>query len=220
MNAVGEPSAELGRECLRGCGSSKRFSRGQHLLTAGTASDKVLLIESGVVKVVLSGRPGMESVAALHGRGTLIGERGVTTGQPRSAHVVGTLAGEAVHVSASVFLQLRDENPNVRALLEHTLRTRQRWADERLLAQMHSVRTRVVSFLLRWAHELGTPADDGLLMRGVSQKEIAQAVIASEKTVETVLGELRASGVLRTRRLGYLLTDPAELERSLENSDG
>lgn len=50
-------------------------------------------------------------------------------------------------------------------------------------------------------------------MRGISQREIAQALTASEKSVEVALRVLRNAALLETGRLSYLITDPVELQR-------
>ncbi|GAB3300316.1 helix-turn-helix domain-containing protein [Parasphingorhabdus pacifica] len=107
---------------------------------------------------------------------------------------------------------MQGQGSDVRELLDETWRKRQQNADDRQLAQTRDVPTRVASALLRWAKEFGRTTEQGLLMRGLSQKDIAQAVCASEKTVEAVLGDLRNAGLLRTERLRYWLPAPHALE--------
>lgn len=191
------------------------FQRGDRLITAGADSDEVLLVESGLVKVVLLARDGTESIVGLLGRGTLLGEAGVMGCQPRGAHIVALVAGRAVHLAGSTFLRLCNEDEGVRGLVDHTWRKRQQDADYRQLTQTRDVSTRVAMYLLRWARDLGGKSNGGLLLRGPSQRDIAQAISASEKSVEAALALLRGAGLLKTSRLTYLLTKPEALEQQL-----
>lgn len=204
---------------LRENGRAASFRRGEHLLTAGTASDKVLLLETGVAKVVLPTRDGAESVLGFLGAPDLIGERGVMSGRPRSAHVVALTNGRVVHVAARTFVRLRTEHADVLDLVDRILLRRQDTADARQLAAAHDVTARVAVSLLRWAREFGQQTENGLLMRGISQRDIAQALTASEKSVEVALRALRGAGLVHTGRLRYLLTDPAGVEERFGRPD-
>ncbi|MBW4721744.1 Crp/Fnr family transcriptional regulator [Saccharothrix obliqua] len=207
-------AADRGRAEVRAAGRSAPFRRGDRLITAGTPSDEVLLVESGLLKTLLPGH-GVEPLVGLAGRGDLTGELGVVHGRPRSAHVVALSAGRAVHLAASAFLRLRDQNEDVRALVDHTILKRLHDADERRLTQTMEVGSRVAAVLLKWVTEQGRRTDHGLRLDGLSQRDLADAVAASEKSVETALGGLRARGLLRTSRLSFTLTDPPALSRLL-----
>jgi CRP/FNR family cyclic AMP-dependent transcriptional regulator len=212
---VSDQLVDRGREALRAAGRQASFRRGECLIAVGATSSKVILIESGLVKVVLSGKDGVETVANVLGRGALLGESGVINDHPRSAQVLALRDGSAVHVAAQVFRRLHDEDAAVRHLVNRSWTDRQRDADHRQLCQAHDVLTRVGMTLLRWARSVGTPLGSGLLVRGLSQRDVAQAVAASEKSVEAALTRLRDSGLLATRRLAYLITKPEDLERLL-----
>jgi CRP-like cAMP-binding protein len=216
---MGDLSSDLGRAVLRTGRRSRLFSRGEHLITAGRASDEVLLLESGLVKVVLPTREAREPITGLYGPGDLLGEIGVTSGAPRSAHVIALVSGAAWHVAGSQFLALRDENPNVRRLIDETWRKRQRNADENQLRQMRDGASRVAMCLLSWAREFGTEIDSGLELRGVSQQDLAHAVAMSVKTIEPFLHELRKLGLVRTSRLWYRLPEPERLGHFIATPD-
>lgn len=164
------------------------------------------------MKAVLPARDGFDTVAGIYGPGDLLGEMGVMGHRPRSAHVIALSSGRAVHVSAQVFRRLQGEGSDVRELLDETWRKRQKYADDRQLAQARDVSTRVAMALLGWARMFGRATEQGVQVHGLSQRDIAQAVCASEKTVEAVLGELRSDGLLITQRLRYSLPYPRTLE--------
>lgn len=214
-----DDSSEAGRRILREVGRFAVFRRGDRLIVAGAVSDEVLLVEAGVVKAVLLDRDGTEKVVGLFGHGDLLGELGVTGHRPRSAHVVALSTGRAMRVPGDVFLRLQAKNRDVRELLDETWRKRQQHADDRQLAQNRDVTTRVAESLLRWAQAFGHATDQGLLMRGLSQRDIANAVSASEKSVEAALSELRAARLLRTGRLWYSLASPHALEKLIDDPE-
>ncbi|MEV6230825.1 Crp/Fnr family transcriptional regulator [Saccharopolyspora shandongensis] len=207
-----DDSRERGRLALRSAGRSASFRRGDRLIVAGSASVEVLLVEEGLVKAVLSDRDGAEPVVGLFGAGDLLGEIGVVGHRPRSAHIVALTSGIVVRVPGDVFRLMQQRDDDVRALLDESWWQRQRNADARQLSQTRDVRTRVATTLLSWARAFGRPTESGLLMRGVSQLDIAQAVCASDKTVDAVLASFRASGLLRTGRLWYQVLDPQAME--------
>ncbi|PRY36096.1 Crp/Fnr family transcriptional regulator [Umezawaea tangerina] len=204
---------EAARDALRAAGRPRPFAAGARLITAGSVSDEVLLVEGGAIKIVLADPDGAETLAGVYGPGALVGESGVMRGRPRSAHVVALTAGRAVHVAGSTFRRLVDENAAVRHLVDRTADDRRQVADDRQLRQTHDVLTRVGTVLLSWARTVGVPTASGVLVHGLSQRDIAQAVVASEKSVEAALGALRAAGVLTTSRLAIRITGPDELAR-------
>jgi len=179
----------------------------------------VLLLESGLVKVVLPTVEAREPITGLYGPGDLLGEIGVTSGAPRSAHVIALVAGAAWHMAGSRFLALRDD-ADVRHLIDETWRKRQRNADEHQLRQMRTGAARVAMCLLSWTCEFGTEIGSGLELRGVSQQDLAHAVAMSVKTIEPFLHVLRGHGLLETGRLRYRLPAPDRLGHFIATTDG
>jgi len=185
-------------------------------MMSGEPSTEVLLVESGAVKVVLLAPNGSESIVGILGPGELLGELGVMSGRPRNATVVGHLDGVAWHVARDVFLRLLERDRDISVLINNTLQDRLYHADNRQLAfAALDVPTRVAAQLLTWARSHGEQVDGGLRVHGMTQRDLALAVTASEKTVEAVLRDLRAAGLVRTSRRAYLLPDPVALERLL-----
>jgi CRP-like cAMP-binding protein len=213
-------SADRGRAVLRAGRRPRPFHRGEHLITAGMRSDEVLLLESGLVKVVLPTGAAREPITGLYGPGDLLGEIGVTSGARRSAHVIALVAGAAWHVAGSHFLALCDSDQDVRRLVDETWRKRQRNADENQLRQMRTGAARVAMCLLSWAREFGTETGCGLELRGVSQQDLAHAVAMSVKTIEPFLHVLRERGLLCTSRLCYRLPAPDRLGHFIATADG
>lgn len=184
-------------------------------MTAGAPSTGVLLVESGLVKAVLPGHDGDDPVAGLFSAGELLGEIGVLSGRPRSAHVIALTTGWVVEVAGAAF---PSGDRDVHELLLRSWIKRQNHADERQRMQHREVPTRVALSLQRWAWEFGVPTERGMEVRGLSQQDIAQAVAASAKSVEAVLHELREGGLLHTGRLRYALPDPDALDEVISRA--
>jgi CRP/FNR family transcriptional regulator, cyclic AMP receptor protein len=207
-------------ERLRQAGQRRPFDRADRLMTIGTTSHEVLLLETGVVKVLLSAGNGCELIADLYGPGELIGELGVLSDRPRSATVIGHCPGVAVHVQGAVFRALAERHSDVLVMVNTTLERRLRNADDRQIAMAsRDVPNRVTYQLLTWAKKHGERTSDGLTVHNIKQQELAQAVNASVKSVEDALRELRGDGLLLTGRMQYLLPDPQRLEKLLDDPD-
>jgi CRP/FNR family transcriptional regulator, cyclic AMP receptor protein len=209
MGRVNEQATHRARCALAAAGTRMSFQRGETLMSLGARSDDVLLIESGSVKVVLSEPAGARLVAGPYGPGELIGELGVLERQPRSATVIAHRSGSAFRVVAPAFRALVERDRDVLVLVNATLQDRLHKADRRQLAiASQHVGTRVAAQLLAWAEAFGEPSGDGLVVRDISQADLASAVVASAKTVDAALKTLREAGLIRTWRMHYLLPDP------------
>jgi CRP/FNR family cyclic AMP-dependent transcriptional regulator len=204
------------QQTLRDIGHLRPFHRGTILMAMGQPSGEVLVIESGMAKVMLPAISGVDVLIGLHGPGALLGELGVLEFGRRSATVIGHRDGVATHVPGQTFRDLVHRDWDVRALADATQRQRLHSADRRQLAVASmNVRARTVTQLLDWAHDYGERVEDGLAVRGLSHRDLAGAVLASEKHVDAVLGALRDAGLLHTGRMCFVLTDLPGLARLL-----
>ncbi|WP_156756412.1 Crp/Fnr family transcriptional regulator [Actinokineospora pegani] len=207
---MGSPSA--GRARLRAEGRPWRFAPGDRLLSTGDPSDEVMLIETGLTKVVLLTPDSGPTVAGLVGPGELIGEAGVIHGAPRSATIEALTVVHVVRVAASVFLRLRATVPDIGELVDETWREQRGRADLHRVNAARDVHTRVRETLRHWALSFGDRTSEGLLLRGPSQHDLALAVGASHERVESALSGLRDEGVLKTSRRRFLFL--GEIHRS------
>jgi len=215
------PTAESGRARLRSVGREVPFRRGDLLLSAGAPSTDVLLVESGLTKVVLHAHDDdATTVVGLVGPGELLGESGVITRAPRSATIVALTQVRAVRVAATAFLRLRADDAGVRELLDQTWRLRHERSDLRQVLVTRPVRARVELALLAWARRFGTATDRGLVLRGLSQQDLAMAVAASEQHVAAALAGLREDRLVETGRLRFRLPDPGRLGAASPGNQG
>lgn len=204
---------------LRKLGTRTHFDRDEILITAGAPSDHVLLIEQGLVKVLLPGK-GRELIAGIYGPGELIGEQGVVFSETRSATVVAHTRVAATRVPGRLFRHYVERNPAVLGALYGILRDRLRKADHRQLSLVfQDVSTRVARQLLAWSETLGTPTADGVVISGLSRKDLSQCVGAGETTVDAVLKDFTFRGLVRTHWRKYVLPSPQRLRDHVAGGD-
>lgn len=186
-------------------------------MAMGDRAAEVVLILAGVVKVVLPTGNGSDVIAGLYGPGELLGEIGVLFHQSRSAAVIGHQDGIAVHVAGSEFRELTYQDRDVRAFVDMTQHQRLHNADRRQVAVASmDVMSRVTAQLLDWAEEYGEWVGGAVIVRGLSHRDLAGAVLASEKHVDAVLRDLRVAALVRTSRLCFVIPSPSRL-RSWSN---
>lgn len=196
---------------LRELGTQVHFDRNETLIAVGGPSDHVLLIEHGLVKVLLPGK-GRELVAGIYGPGELMGEQGVLFSEARSTTVVAHTRGAATRIPGYLFRRYLDRNPAVLGALYGILGERLRKADHRQLSLVfQDVSTRVALQLLAWSETLGTTTADGVVISGLSRKDLSQCIGAGETTVDAVLKDFTSRGLVRTRWRTFMLPSPQHL---------
>lgn len=200
---------------LVGLGRTRTF-RGQEVLSRqGEPGDTVLIVLSGLVKVAVSSAAGDEVLLGIYGRGELLGEVSALSRAARSATVTGHAPGAVVEIPAARFRVFVAERPHLLGAVLAPAAQRLRRADRHRLSYAGTdVGGRVASTLLGWAERHGEDSDEGVVI-GVpaSRRELAQAVAASEKTVDDVLTILSRAGLVRTGRRRFVLVDTDGLRR-------
>jgi len=199
---------------LRRLGQWQEFRADQMLSRQGEPGTGVLLIDSGVVKVTVAATAGEEVVAGFYGRGELLGEVSALRRTRRSATVTGHRPGGLIQVPADTFRGFVWQHELFLVVLA-TASERLRRADmHRLSYAGHGVPRRVGSTLLDWAQRYGRFTDGGTeIDLRVSRRELAQVVLASEKTVDNVLTVLTRAGLIRTGRRRFVVVDAAGLHQ-------
>src|SRR5829696_943463 len=91
------------REALDGIGRRVTADRPDVLLARGDAADRVLVLESGRVKVTVPTTAGTDAVLTFRGPGALLGEQALVDRRPRSADVVAIEPVRLLVIAASTF---------------------------------------------------------------------------------------------------------------------
>jgi CRP-like cAMP-binding protein len=200
---------------LRARGIARRFRKGQAIFHQGGASDRVVVLLSGRVKVSTLSDEGKEIVLAFRGPGDLLGELSAIDGEPRSATVEAIEPVEAIALASSDFRAFLIAHPEVGLLLLQMLSRRLRDADrKRVEYGTHDTVGRVAARLVELAERYGEPVTRGLeIGLPLSQEELAGWTGASREAVSKALHTLRKVGWVITERRRITVLDLEALRK-------
>ncbi len=200
---------------LRGRGIARRFRKGQAIFHQGGASDRVIVLIRGRVKVSTLSDEGKEIVLAFRGPGDLLGELSAIDGEPRSATVEAIEEAEALAIPAAEFRSFLIAHPDVGLLLLQMLSRRLRDADrKRVEYGTHDTVGRVAARLVELAERYGRPVAKGIeIGLPLSQEELAGWTGASREAVSKALQTLRKVGWVITERRRITVLDLEALRR-------
>ncbi|WP_258342432.1 Crp/Fnr family transcriptional regulator [Saccharopolyspora gregorii] len=207
---MGERWNEAAVAALRSVGTSRRWRGGAVLFGVGDRSDHVLLIRSGQVKVWSMSTRGAETVLAIRGPGSVIGEFSAVDGRPRASAVTALGPVQADVVPGAEFRRFLHQHPDVMFELLVGVVARMRESDRyRVEFTSSGVGQRLARLLLDLVREHGVPDGPGRYAIAIplSQAELAAATSASRETVARALRELRDRGAVDTRRRRIAVLD-------------
>lgn len=203
--------AETRRACVERM-RLRKFRRDQTVFHQGDPGDALFVIASGSVKVVLpSPDAGEPAILATLGPGDFFGELALLDGEPHSATVITLEPSEILVLGrADVELLFEREPALWRALVASLARELRRLTGHVEALHFLDLRERLAAQLLALA---GAPAADGSrrLDRRYTQSELAGMVSGSRESVNRLLAELVARGLVRFDRDILVIPDPDRL---------
>jgi CRP-like cAMP-binding protein len=207
--------APADRDHLIGRGVERRLPGGAALMHQGDASDHVLVLLTGWVRVSSSTPDGQVILLALRGPGDVIGElTALHDGWTRTATVETLGELRFVQFRGRDFVDCLHERAGIAVALSRQLAVRLRDADTaRIDVVTLDVARRVAALVLRLARAHGHSGPDGLVLRSpLTQQDIADRVGASRRAVSRALATLRERHIVTTGRQTFVVTAPDVLE--------
>lgn len=199
-------AADLRRLADRG--NRRTVRAGEVLFHQGSTSTNVAVIEAGLVKVSYDDEHGRTTLITLLGRGTVIGEVGVITGQQRTSRVESLTTATVSFVAASVFVQTLLDVPALSLdLIDQIVGRQRRLNQARNDRDGLDVASRIANHLLRVQPILEPPN-----ICPLSHEELASWVGAARPQVSEAVGGLRDLGLVETSRRRIEILDPEGLE--------
>lgn len=179
-------------------GRRQRLRPGAVLFNEGDASNRVVLLLSGRVKVSSFADEGQEAVLGFRGPGDVLGELSAIDGEEHNASVTVVEEGEALVVPAPRFLAALEEQPGLAVALLRLVIARLRDADHKRQEFVSlDVAGRVAGRLVELAETYGQPVDGGTRIGLVlSQRELAGWVGSSREAVNKALAQLQDAGLV------------------------
>ena len=195
--------AGLGEASLLTLAREGRFARvekGQFIFFQSDSSEKVYIVRSGLVSIVLESPDGREMVINEMHPGDFFGEVGVLTRQPRSTSTIARSESVVLELPRQTFLGILAAEPALaRRILEITA-NRLRGSSERESALAFlDAQARLARLLLQLEQQA---PEKGYVT--ISQEELAQRTGQTRQTVAKALGRWRRAGWLITGR-GHIM---------------
>ena len=199
--------ARLAARCVR-----RTYGRNQFLWYQGDDGAHLIVVASGLVKVVLSSPQGGEVVLTTLGPGEISGELAVLDGSPRSASVVAAEPTTVLLLTRATVLDMLNRYPSVLdALLRSLGNLIRRITEQAGDLVFLDLGGRVAKLLLHLAEAHG--AGSTVLDLRLTQSDLAAMVGATRPAVNRVLQHLAGRGVIEVDGQRIVLVNLAELRR-------
>jgi CRP/FNR family cyclic AMP-dependent transcriptional regulator len=196
---------------------ARRFKRGEVLFHEGDPGDALFVVASGAVKVVVPSEDGDEAILATLRRGDFLGELALLDGAPRSASAIALEATETLALPREQFHALVAGQPAIRDALLASLSGELRRLTTHV-AELHflDLTGRLAARLARLAEEHGEHLADGAIRLDapLTQSDLAAMIGATRQSVNKLLGEFEADGLIVLERDSIMVPDMAALQRA------
>ncbi|MEX1169890.1 MAG: Crp/Fnr family transcriptional regulator [Chloroflexota bacterium] len=194
---------------------SRRYRRDEVIFHADDPGDSLYVVATGSVKITLSSDDGTEpAILTTIGPGGFFGELALLDGAPRSATAVALDAVETLVLRREAFDRLVDSEPGLRRTLLATLAAEIR----RLTAHVEDLHFldlpgRLARHLLREINITDERAAAGevRLPWPYTQGELAGMIGGSRQSVNRLLADFVAQGLLRFEGDDLVIPDPRRL---------
>jgi CRP/FNR family transcriptional regulator, cyclic AMP receptor protein len=193
----------------------RSFPRHGRPFHQGDPGDSLLVVASGLLKVVVTSEEGEEMVLVTLGPGEALGELAVVDGGPRSASAEALEPTEVLVITRDTLLELAARD---RALTEALLRALggllRRLTEQAADLVFLDLPGRVAKLLSGLAAERGSPVADGVeLDAHLTQTDLARMVGASRQSVNQILQGFDRRGWLEVSGRRIVVRRPDLLRR-------
>ncbi|MFD4642715.1 Crp/Fnr family transcriptional regulator [Lentzea sp. NPDC058436] len=203
---------------LVGRGRPVEYRPGDHLMRQGDEGDCVIIVRSGVVKVLSNDHAGGTRLLAVRGPGELLGEIACVDGGVRSASVLAQEKVSGVKIARSRFLEYLDEHPIAAREVTRQVTLRLRAAESHTAAMTSEcVDTRVLQALTDMIVFFVEGSSRTLVQVPLRQCELAQLATASLVATHRSLRRLRDRNLVTTRYGRVQVPCPGCLNRAIRS---
>jgi CRP-like cAMP-binding protein len=202
---------------LASSATPRSYRRGQYLWFQGDEGDRLLVVVSGLLKVLVSAEQGQDVVLAMVGPNETIGELAVLDRSPRSASVVAVEPTTVLTLTRSTVLELMARH---RAVLDAVLRVLgdlvRRLTEQNSDLILLDLGGRLAKLLLRLAGPRTSTDGEVVVDLGMSQSDLAAMVGATRPAVNRALQLLVSRGLISLDGRAITLHDLPALRRRAE----
>jgi CRP-like cAMP-binding protein len=182
-------------------GRLMHYGPGRTLFHQDDSGDQVALLLDGLVKLTATTSDGRPLLLAIRVGGDLVGELGALDRLPRESTAVTVTPVVVRLVTGEDLRAVLSRHPEIAHAVTQLLGQRLRVAARRRITQGAPARVRLAGVLHELVQAHGVSTEQGVEIRlGLSQRELASLIGATELTVHRALQSLRNAGIVRTRR--------------------
>ena len=197
----------------------RRTPRNAWIIDYQEASNDVFFVVSGTVRVKIQSVSGREILLREIGAGEFFGEIAAIDNQPRSSGIMAVTDVTVARMPASVFRAAVHAYPDVCDQLLTLLASQVRRLSTRVNEFTNlDVRHRIYAELLRLSRPEGARSARAVISPPPVHAEIAALVSTRREAVAREFKALERAGLIERRRGAIVLTDPAQLRRSIEEA--
>jgi CRP-like cAMP-binding protein len=192
----------------------KSWDKGETIFNEGDASDFLLTVLSGRVKVVKLQASGKEVILEIFGPGDPVGAVVAYEGRPFPASAVALDRTSCLLVRRGPFFALLEKHPSlVRGLLSTFTRRIVELAQRIPEVAGARVETRIAHLFLKLGDRMGRPREGGLFIPIVlSRQELADLTGTTIESCIRLMSRWGKEGVIATEKDGFLLLNRSALE--------
>jgi CRP-like cAMP-binding protein len=197
----------------------RRYRRNETIFHQGDPGDALYIVESGSIKVVLPSPEGEDdAIIATLDRGSFFGELALLDGADHSATAIAVEPTQALVLRREPFERLIDEEPVLRrALMAGLVGELRRLTSH--VGELHflDLPGRLASRIVTIARETDpTRTTDIVLEWPYTQSDLAGMIGGTRQTVNRLLQDLVARGLIQLERDQLLIPDLAALARLVD----
>jgi CRP/FNR family transcriptional regulator, nitrogen oxide reductase regulator len=192
----------------------KSFDKGEALFSEGDESDRLFTVLTGRVKVFKTTARGADVILELFGPGDPVGAVAVYESRPYPASGVALEPTTCLVLPRSAFFSLLETYPSmVRGLLVGLTHRLVELTNRLAELSGGRVEGRLARFMLKLAHDMGQPRDDGTFIAlTLSRQELADMIGTTIETSIRIMSRWGKDDIVRTEKDGFLVVDRAALE--------
>ncbi|HVZ15719.1 MAG TPA: Crp/Fnr family transcriptional regulator [Terriglobales bacterium] len=196
------------------------YDTGEQMFAEGEPCTGLFIVETGAIKIFKSSASGREQVLSIEGPGSSVAELPVFDGGNYPASTMAAKPSRVLFVSKQDFYSLCLVHPKVALKVLKVVGARLR----KLVGIIEelsftTVRSRLISFLLRLAHEGNKTVRGVEASLPASNQELASHIGTVRELVSRNLSRLQTEGLIVIEGKTLVIPDVAKLQAQLESSE-
>ena len=177
----------------------KRYEKGESIMSEGSRSDKLILINKGKVKIFRHGSDGREQILYILSDGDFLGERNLLKDRLSAYNAEALDKVDLCMIGRMEFTGLLNRYPGIGIKIMEGLTDRMEQLEDTLQSiGTKNAENRISAMLVDFAERYGVPGKSGIMVdMPLSREGIANYISTARETVSRKLNALQDEGIIR-----------------------